>query len=65
MPDGPEKTILGDEQKIWLMQSLLESDATYKFVITPGPIVGPDKRGKTTTTPIRALLTRVRNSGNS
>jgi len=46
MPDGPEKTILGDEQKAWLKRTLKESDATYKFVITPGPIVGPDKRGK-------------------
>jgi len=46
MPDGPEKTILGKEQKAWLMRTLQESDATYKFVITPGPIVGPDKKGK-------------------
>ena len=46
MPDGPEKTILGDEQKAWLKRTLLESDASYKFVITPGPIVGPDKPGK-------------------
>lgn len=46
IPDGPEKTILGDEQKAWLKRTLKASDATYKFVITPGPIVGPDKRGK-------------------
>lgn len=45
-PDGPEKTILGAEQKAWLKRTLKESNATYKFVITPGPIVGPDKRGK-------------------
>ena len=45
-PDGPEKTILGAEQKAWLKQTLEESDATYKFVISPGPIVGPDKPGK-------------------
>ncbi|MEM7454389.1 MAG: alkaline phosphatase D family protein [Planctomycetota bacterium] len=44
--DGPDKTILGEEQKAWLMQTIDESDATFKFVITPGPIVGPDKRGK-------------------
>lgn len=44
--DGPEKTILGAEQKRWLKKSLRESDATYKFVISPGPLVGPDKRGK-------------------
>lgn len=46
MPDGPDKTILGDIQKAWLKNTILESDATYKFVITPGPMVGPDKEGK-------------------
>ncbi|MCB1122348.1 MAG: alkaline phosphatase D family protein [Verrucomicrobiae bacterium] len=45
-PDGPQKTILGAEQKAWLKRTLQESDATYKFVITPGPMVGPDKNGK-------------------
>jgi len=44
--DGPNKTILGAEQKAWLKKTMSESDATYKFLITPGPIVGPDKRGK-------------------
>jgi arylsulfatase A-like enzyme len=46
MPDGPEKTILGGAQKAWLKRTLEQSDATYKFVITPGPVVGPDKPGK-------------------
>lgn len=46
MEDGPRKTILGDEQKAWLKRTISESDATYKFVISPGPIVGPDKKGK-------------------
>lgn len=46
MKDGPTKTILGEEQKAWLKKSITESDATHKFIITPGPIVGPDKRGK-------------------
>lgn len=46
IPDGPEKTILGETQKAWLKRTLKESNATYKFVITPGPIVGPDKGGK-------------------
>lgn len=46
MEDGPQKTILGAAQKTWLRESLLASDATHKFVISPGPIVGPDKRGK-------------------
>lgn len=46
IPDGPDKTILGATQKAWLKRTMKESDATYKFVITPGPIVGPDKPGK-------------------
>ena len=46
MQDGPEKTILGAEQKAWLKKTMAESDATFKFLITPGPIVGPDKKGK-------------------
>ena len=46
MTDGPQKTILGAEQKAWLKKTLLESDATFKFVISPGPLVGPDKKGK-------------------
>jgi alkaline phosphatase D len=47
MPDGPKKSILGKEQLDWLKRTMRESDATHKFLITPGPIVGPDKRGKT------------------
>ncbi len=47
MADGPEKTIWGAEQKAWLKQTVTESDATFKFLIMPGPLVGPDKRGKT------------------
>ncbi len=45
-PDGPEKTILGADQKAWLKRTIEESDAKYKFIITPGPIVGPDKPRK-------------------
>lgn len=45
-PDGPDKTIWGAEQKTWFKQTVTESDATFKFLIMPGPLVGPDKRGK-------------------
>ena len=45
-PDGPDKTILGEQQKKWLMKSVHLSDATFRFIVTPGPIVGPDKKGK-------------------
>lgn len=41
-PDGPQKTIWGEEQKAWLKRTLLESDATFKFLISPTPMVGPD-----------------------
>lgn len=46
MPDGPEKTIWGDEQKAWFKRTVKESDATWKILISPTPIVGPDRKGK-------------------
>ncbi|GIX00623.1 MAG: hypothetical protein KatS3mg111_3955 [Pirellulaceae bacterium] len=46
MPDGPEKTILGTEQKRWLRETLARSDAPFKLVFTPTPIVGPDRPNK-------------------
>lgn len=46
MPDGPEKTILGEEQKSWLFQTLNQSDAAFKLVFSPTPIVGPDRANK-------------------
>jgi alkaline phosphatase D len=44
IPDGPDKTIWGREQKEWLKQSLLESDATFKIIVSPTALVGPDNR---------------------
>jgi len=44
-PDGPEKTIWGKEQMEWFKKTVQESDATYKVLISPTPVVGPD-RGK-------------------
>jgi len=46
MPDGPEKTIWGEAQKRWLKETLLASDATFKILISPTPLVGPDGKGK-------------------
>src|SRR5262249_15123011 len=43
MPDGPDKTIWGGRQKAWLKQTLLASDADYRLVISPNPIIGPDR----------------------
>lgn len=45
-PDGPEKTIWGKEQKEWLFRTMKESDATFKILITPDPILGPDRNNK-------------------
>ncbi len=43
MPDGPEKSIWGKEQKSWLMETLLASDADHRIIISPNPIIGPDR----------------------
>lgn len=43
--DGPDKTIWGAEQKAWLFRTINKSDATYKIIISPTPVLGPD-RGK-------------------
>jgi alkaline phosphatase D len=46
MPDGPEKTIWGKEQMDWLKSTVEHSDATFKILISPTPIVGPDRQNK-------------------
>jgi alkaline phosphatase D len=46
MPDGPGKSIWGAEQKKWLQESMLASDADWKLLINPTPIVGPDRATK-------------------
>jgi alkaline phosphatase D len=46
MKDGPAKTIWGKEQKQWLMQTVRDSDADFKILISPTPIVGPDRPNK-------------------
>lgn len=44
--DGPDKTIWGKEQKEWLFRTAKASKATWKVVINPSPIVGPDRPAK-------------------
>ena len=44
--DGPNKTIWGAEQKAWLQRTLKESDATFKILVSPTPLVGPDDARK-------------------
>lgn len=46
MPDGPDKSIWGAGQKAWFRRTVKESDATWKVVISPTPLVGPDRARK-------------------
>ncbi len=46
MADGPDKTILGTQQRDWLLSTLDQSDATFKLILSPTPIVGPDRDNK-------------------
>jgi alkaline phosphatase D len=45
-PDGAGKTIWNAEQKAWLQHTLRVSDATWKVLISPTPLVGPDRGSK-------------------
>ncbi len=47
MPDGPNKSVWGKEQKRWLKETLVASDATFKILISPTPMIGPDDLRKT------------------
>lgn len=44
--DGPEKTIWGAEQKAWFKETVKASNATWKILISPTPLVGPDRGNK-------------------
>lgn len=39
---GPNKTMWGETQKAWLKQTLQESHAPFKVIVSPTPLVGPD-----------------------
>jgi len=43
MEDGPDKTIWGAEQFEWLRSTMEASDASFRVLISPTPIVGPDR----------------------
>lgn len=45
-PDGPTKTIWGAEQKAWFKRTVQASTATWKVLISPTPLVGPDRKNK-------------------
>jgi len=46
MADGPKKTIWGEQQKKWFFDTVQKSDATFRILISPTPIVGPDRVSK-------------------
>lgn len=46
MPDGPDKTIWGERQKKWFTESVNASDATFRVLVSPTPLVGPDRATK-------------------
>lgn len=46
MPDGPDKTIWGAEQMAWFKRTVEASDATFRVLISPTPVVGPDRERK-------------------
>lgn len=41
-PDDARKTIWGAQQREWLKRTLLESDATFRIIVSPTPMIGPD-----------------------
>ena len=45
-PDGPDKTIWGKKQKQWFFETVENSDATFKLLFSPTPILGPDRDNK-------------------
>ncbi|GAB2785880.1 alkaline phosphatase D family protein [Rhabdobacter roseus] len=47
LPDSPDKTIWGSAQKQWFTRSVEASDATFKILFSPTPVVGPDRDKKT------------------
>lgn len=44
--DGPWKSIWGVEQMAWFKSTVEASDATFKVLISPTPVVGPDRSNK-------------------
>ncbi|MCK5821839.1 MAG: hypothetical protein KAH17_08130, partial [Bacteroidales bacterium] len=45
--EKPDKTVRwGKEQKDWFFKPIEESDATFKLIISPTPILGPDREKK-------------------
>ena len=46
MPDGSSKSIWGKAQMEWFKKTVETSDATFKLLISPTPVIGPDRKQK-------------------
>jgi alkaline phosphatase D len=44
--DGPSKSLWGSTQKQWLLDGLNKSEARWKVIVSPGPLIGPDRQNK-------------------
>jgi alkaline phosphatase D len=44
--NSSEGTIWGEEQKSWFQSTVDASDATFKILFSPTPVVGPDRENK-------------------
>ncbi len=44
--DSPHKTIWGAAQMAWFKQTVQASNATFKVLVSPTPVVGPDRTNK-------------------
>ncbi len=42
MEDGPDKSIWGEKQEEWLKNTLKKSNAKFKLLVSPTPMIGPD-----------------------
>ena len=40
-PDSPSKSLWGPAQKQWLLDGLNKSEARWKLIVSPGPLIGP------------------------
>jgi alkaline phosphatase D len=44
--DGMGKSLWGAAQKQWLLDGLNHSEARWKLIVSPGPLIGPDRKNK-------------------
>jgi hypothetical protein len=59
-PDTADKSIWGSQQKAWLKETLAASTAQFRIVISPTPIVGPDRDNKSDNHSNRVFATEGR-----